>query len=154
MAEGPSGFESPVALSLPAENKPFVEALAEVRLATGENSDPVEEGQEVPEELEDEDGEETDIGKIMRYGQRPGACLPQASKVEHFCRGVPTATLAALGSKTGLSRSAWLHQRSCQGARNDLGPLAANELYKALRKPVSQSRDRRNAADFLSAFGS
>ncbi|KIX03974.1 uncharacterized protein Z518_07527 [Rhinocladiella mackenziei CBS 650.93] len=137
MAEWPPQFTRPGALSLGTENKPYIESLDEVEDDDDENSDLVEE--EIQEEGQREPDEEgSDIGKVMRYGQGPGGCLPQATKVEDFCQGVPNASLTTLRSGSrgpALPAVAWLHERGCRGARSDKGPLTANGLYKCLREP-------------------
>lgn len=138
MAKWPPEFQRPGAISLHTENKPFIETLDELDPPDDGHGDQLEE--EIPEEDEDDSDEEaTDVGKVMRYGQSPGGCVPQATKVENFCRGDPIASLARLRSGIGrpdLPIVAWLHESGCRGTRSNQGPLAANSLYKHLKEPV------------------
>jgi len=110
------------------ENKPYVEARAEIDL-------------EDNAETRAEPGEEESVVRVfMRGPDESDACLPQADKVEAFCFGANLESLRAKTEKVSEPLVACLDERSFAAgerrSRTYRGPLTARSLYKELKKPV------------------
>jgi hypothetical protein len=110
-------FETRRDLDYSIENKPYIEARAELGV------------------------EDENIARaFMRGPDESDVCLPQADKVEAFCFGANLEFLRAEKRKVSEPLNAWLDERSFAGgkgcSRTYRGPLTARDLYKELKKPV------------------
>jgi hypothetical protein len=143
MTEWMPAFATRRSICVTTENKPYLEWLDGLGV-NDEDDTTTMRGHDDQARHSEEDFVECDEGtdavrKFMRGGQKSLSCLPQADKVEDFCRGCVGASLQAVRSGSGraaLQPVAWLEERGCEGARPDSGHLTAFDLYLRLKRPV------------------
>jgi hypothetical protein len=108
------------------DNKPFIEARAEIGL---------EDNMETRPEL----GEDENIIRTFMCSRHESDI--RTDKVEAFCFGANLKLLQEGKGECSEKVVAWLDERSFEAGkslpRTKPGPLTANRLYKELKKPVS-----------------
>jgi hypothetical protein len=126
-------------LCLVTENTPYVE-FSQIGWLREVMKECDEENHTQGSEADDSEAiEEEPMVRNFLRGDDRYVCLPQADKVEAFCRGCISANLESLregSAGEGLHPVAWVVDRSCEGARPDRGPLTARDLYRYLKEPV------------------